>query len=127
VHDKRQVEGRGDGGVGDVIVRGADSAGGDDEVVGVGHAAHGFDDVGAGVGDDFDTRQGDAQGEAEFCEVGRVGVDGLFEGKRGRGLFSKDFGQFQRRGGVGEGGDCGAREREDGRKAVPSRRGPRRL
>lgn len=82
MHDKGEVEGRRDGGVGDIIVRGADSTGGDDEVVGVGHATHGFNDVGAGVGYDFDTRQCDAQRKTEFGYVRRVGVDGLFGWKK---------------------------------------------
>ena len=58
-------------------MRGADAAGGDDEVVGGGHAAGGFDDLGLVVGDDLDAFEGDAEREAEAGEVRGVGVDGL--------------------------------------------------
>jgi len=74
VQHERQVEGAGYTLVGDVVVGGADAAGGDDEVVVGGHAAGSFDDFALIVGNDFDALEVDAEGEAVLCEVGGVGV-----------------------------------------------------
>lgn len=77
VQDEGQVEGARDALVGDVVVGGADAAGGDDEVVVGRHAAGGLDDFALVVGDDLDALEVDAEREAVFGEPGGVGVDGL--------------------------------------------------
>ena len=59
-------------------MRWPDSARCDDEIVLAAHAAHGLDDFALVVGDDFDAREVDAEGEAVFGEPGGVGVDGLY-------------------------------------------------
>lgn len=74
---QREVVCRGDGGVCDVIVGGADSAGGYDEAVGGREAADSGYDIGNGVGDGFDALKGDSEGEEVLCEEGGVCVDDL--------------------------------------------------
>jgi len=79
VQHERQVERPRDRLVRDVVVRGADTPRGDDEVVAGAQAARGFDDFALVVGDDFDALEGYAEGEAVLGEPGGVCVDGLDE------------------------------------------------
>lgn len=57
--------------------RGTNAARGYHKVIFAGHAAGSFYYVGLIVWDNFDTLEIDAEGEAELCKVGRVGVDCL--------------------------------------------------
>ena len=57
VADERHVEGRGDRGQRDVVVRRADPARGEDDVEAGGEGAHALGDLGSDVGDDLDAPQ----------------------------------------------------------------------
>ena len=62
---------------GEIVVGGTDPAGGEDQVVGVGHGAHVQCDGLDLVGDGDDALHVDAQGAQLPTQIGRVGVDHL--------------------------------------------------